>query len=114
MMPHSADQYLALIKELKELIRTQGRYIAQWNAEEVEKITPLIEEKSSIFRSWWEDKEIRKILLSDERILKELPELLELLDNNLVMLSMATRMYSEIFKTLERGVSTYDFSGRVR
>ena len=114
MMSKGANQYLALIRELKELIRTQGRYISQWDSEKVEELTPLIEEKASIFRSWWEDENIRQQLLSDEEVLMELPELLELLDNNLIMLSMAVNMYRNIFKTLESGVSTYDFSGRVR
>ncbi len=113
-MPKGADQYLSLIRELKELIRTQGRYISQWDSKKVDELTPQIEEKATIFRSWWEDPEIREKLLSNEEILMELPELLELLDNNLVMLSMAISMYREIFKSLENGVSTYDFSGRVR
>ncbi|GEM_PF-1989613 len=113
-MSKGADQYLALIRELKDLIRTQGRYISQWDSKKVEELTPLIEEKAAIFRSWWDDPQQREKLLSNEEILMELPELLELLDNNLVMLSMAVSMYKEVFKTLESGVSTYDFSGRVR
>ena len=113
-MAKGADQYLEVIRQLKKLIRTQGRYIAQWDSENVEKLTPLIEEKAAIFSSWWENPEEREKLLSDEKVLMELPELLELLDNNLVMLSMAVSMHREIFKTLESGVSTYNFSGKVR
>ena len=102
------------VDELTELIRRQNQAVSRWDTAEVERLIPIIEEKSHHLARLWDKSEIREEVSRSEELVMKLTLFLEALDSNLYMLSSALKFYRDFFKTLEGGVSTYDSRGKVK
>lgn len=113
-MSDSVREFEKIVDELTELIRWQNQAVAEWNTEEVERLTPLIEEKAHHLGQMWANPELREKVSRSEEVIMKLTLFLEALDSNLYMLSSALKFYRDFFKTIEGGVSTYDKRGRVK
>ncbi len=102
------------VDELTELIKRQNQAVSYWDTAEVERLIPLIEQKSHHLAKLWNDPQLRERVAHSEGIVMKLTLFLEALDSNLYMLSSALKFYRDFFKTLEGGVSTYDNRGKVK